>query len=95
VTKALGTRPFWPLMNDLTGELLTDVGRKMRRGEYAYQAAANKFRHLERPAVAYHKCFPGPDLSEYHGDVEVVRQVSLHHTPQPAEGGADLSAASS
>jgi hypothetical protein len=66
-TKALGARMFWPLVNDISGEVLTDVGRKMRRGEYAYQAAANARRLMIRPPVTLHSSFPGPSMAEYHG----------------------------
>jgi hypothetical protein len=68
-TKALGAKMFWPLVNDISGELLTDVGRKMRRGEYAYQAAANARRLMVRPPVTFHSSFPGPSMAEYHGGV--------------------------
>ena len=67
MTKALGAKTFWPLMEDLTGEKMTDVGKKMRRGLYAYQAAANKNREKERPTIKLHRQFPASDMSEYHG----------------------------
>jgi hypothetical protein len=69
MTKALGAKPFWRPMNDIDGDEITEAGMKMRRGEYAYQAAANKHRLHERPAVTLHRSFPGPEMGEYHGKV--------------------------
>ena len=67
MTKPLGAKSFWPLMWDIIGAKMTDVGRRLRMGQYAYRGAADKHSKLIRPKVALHKCFPGPDMGEYHG----------------------------
>ena len=67
MTKALPERPFWALINDITGKELTIAGRKMRQGLYAYTEAKKKHRHLERPAITLRRDFAGPDMDEYHG----------------------------
>jgi hypothetical protein len=67
MTKALPCKPFWRLMNDITGDDITDVGRRIRRGDYAYQAAATALRLKDRPEITLHSSFPGPKMDEYHG----------------------------
>ena len=73
MTKPLGGKAFWPLMWDLTGKFLTDVGRRIRRGLYAYRRAEDKHRMLVRPTVAFHRCFPGPETGDYHGKAEAAQ----------------------
>ena len=54
-------------MWDVIGKKMIDVGRRLRKGLYAYRGAEDKHRYLARPEVKLHRSFPGPEMSEYHG----------------------------
>ena len=73
-------------MNDVTGDCLTEVGRRMRRGDYAYPAAAGAHRLEVRPPVTLHSAFLGPSMAEYHGGASAA--VEGFEAYGQARGGA-------
>ena len=60
MTKALAGPAFWRFMDDLTGKMITEVGAKIRRGQFAYRSKKKGRPDLARPEVKMHKFMPGP-----------------------------------
>lgn len=66
-TKPLADKQFWRLMDDITGKELTEVGKRIRRGEEAYKSKKVGRPDLARPEVGLHVEIPGPDMDDYYG----------------------------
>jgi hypothetical protein len=66
MTKPLTIGPFRKLIDDIIGIMITEAGRRMRRGEYAYDRAVLANRNTVRPKVSLFIGLPGPPMGEYY-----------------------------
>jgi hypothetical protein len=68
LTKALGEKQFWKLMDDATGRLITRAGAHMRAGRRAYQAFVQPGTAAPtRPKVRLVAAVPEGDMRTYYG----------------------------
>ena len=65
LTKPLNKKNLDRLLDDASGRSITDVGRKMRRGEYVTRASALKNVRVKRPEPSYSNQLPVPPLDGY------------------------------
>lgn len=78
LTKPMSDKQFWRLMDDITGKELTEVGKRIRRGEEAYKSKKVGRPDLARPEVGLHVEIPGPPMDVYYGGAgSAARSVTV------------------
>lgn len=75
MTKALAGPSFWRFMDDLSGKAITEVGAKIRRGQFAYKYKKKGRPDLARPEVKLCKFMPGPEMDVYYGTATVPNET--------------------